>query len=48
MPVFDAMGLIVCSAETFLSIHLILGIVSFKPDDFIIALEGKDVGGNSI
>ena len=48
MPVFDAMGLVVCRAETFFSIRLVFGIVSFKPDDFTVSLEGKDVGGNSI
>ena len=48
MPVFYAMGLVVSRAETFLSIRLVFGIVSFKPDDFAVALEGKDVGGNSV
>jgi len=48
MLVFDAMGLIVCRAETFFPAHLILGIVSLKPDDFTIALEGKEVGCNPV
>jgi len=48
MPVFDAMGLVVCRAETFFPVRLVFGIVSFKPDDFTVTLEGKDVGGNSI
>src|SRR3989304_1616975 len=48
MPVFDTMGLDVCRAERFFPICLVFGIVSLKPDDFTIALEGKDVGGNPV
>ena len=48
MPVFDAVRLVVCRAETFFPVLLVFGIVSFKPDDFTVSLEGKDVGGNPV
>ena len=48
MPVFDAMGLVVCCAETFSCPPRTPGIVSCEPDDLTITLEGKDVGGNSV
>ena len=42
------MWLICCSAQSLLAVFLVVGIVTFKPDNFGISLESKDMGGNPI
>ena len=48
MPVFDATGLLRRQSEALFSVRFVIGIVSLKPEDFAVTLEGKDVGGNSV
>ena len=48
MPVFDAVGLVVCCAEAFFPVRLIFRVVPFKPKDLAVALEGKDVGSDTV
>jgi hypothetical protein len=42
------MWLIRCGAQPFLAVFLVIGIVTFKPDNLGIPLESKDMSGNPI
>ena len=48
MPVFDAVGLLRRQSETSIPVRFIIGKISFKPDDFTVPLECKDMGGYSV
>jgi hypothetical protein len=41
-------GLIRCDSKTTLSVSLILGIVSFEPDNITLALKCQNMGGDPI
>ena len=48
MPVFDAVWLVAGGAEAFLPVRLIFRVVPLKPVYLAVAIEGKDVGSNTV
>jgi hypothetical protein len=48
LTVFNPVRLIGSGPETGSPVRFIFRVVSFKPDDTAVTLEGKDMGGNAI
>ena len=48
MSIFDPVGLVSRSPKAGLPVYLIFGVIPIKPNDFTVALKGKDVGGDPV
>jgi hypothetical protein len=46
--VFDPMRLIRIRPQAALSIRFVIGVIAFEPDGVTVALEGEDMGGDTV